>query len=163
MLQWEAHMDHGAQTRRELLGVLAASALVTPELVGDASAATNQASSGEKTQTKWSLAGDYFETCSCSVVCPCLFSPAPPLTSRPTEGECHVAFLFHINQGAYGDVKLDGLNAVVVCASPDGPMANGNWTAGAYLDERADDQQTEALGRDSRRLVDVGEAPAESH
>src|SRR5262249_19723301 len=27
-----------------------------------------------------------------------------------------------------------------------GPMANGNWTAAAYIDERADDRQTEALG-----------------
>lgn len=27
-----------------------------------------------------------------------------------------------------------------------GPMANGNWTVAAYIDERADDKQTEALG-----------------
>lgn len=25
-------------------------------------------------------------------------------------------------------------------------MGNGNWTAAAYIDERADDKQTEALG-----------------
>jgi hypothetical protein len=79
------------------------------------------------------------------VVCPCLFSAAPPLTSRPTEGDCHVALLFHINQGAYGDVKLDGLN-LVVCASSDGPMGNGNWTGATYIDEGADERQTEALG-----------------
>jgi hypothetical protein len=96
-------------------------------------------------QTKWNLSGDYFEACNCSVVCPCLFSPGPPLTSRPTEGDCHVALLFHINQGAYGEVKLDGLN-LVVCASSDGPMGNGNWTGATYVDERADDRQMEALG-----------------
>jgi hypothetical protein len=27
-----------------------------------------------------------------------------------------------------------------------GAMADGNWTAAAYIDERADDKQTEALG-----------------
>ena len=139
-------MDDGTRTRRELLGVLAASALSAPELVGEASAQTNQASSGEKSQTKWTLSGDYFETCSCSVTCPCLFSPAPPLTSRPTQGECHAAFFFHIGTGVFGDVKLDGLNAVVVAASPDGPMANGNWSSAAYFDERANDHQTAALG-----------------
>jgi hypothetical protein len=96
-------------------------------------------------QAKWSLSGDYFENCNCAVVCPCLISPAAPLTARPTEGDCHVALFFHIDKGAYGDVKLDGLNAVV-CASTDGPMGNGNWTAAAYIDERADDRQTEALG-----------------
>jgi hypothetical protein len=129
-------------TRREFLGagVLTASALAAPALVSGAAAAA-----GEKNQTKWSLSGDYFENCNCKVTCPCLFSPAPPLTSRPTEGDCHVAMLFHINQGVYGAVKLDGLNTVV-CISSQGPMANGNWTTAAYLDERADEKQTEALG-----------------
>jgi hypothetical protein len=75
-----------------------------------------------------------------------LLSPAPPpLTSPPTEGDCHVALLFHINRGLYGDVKLDGLN-LVVCASSDGPMGNGNWTGATYVDERADDRQMGALG-----------------
>jgi hypothetical protein len=138
-------MEQGTRTRRELLGVLAASALTT-ELVGQASAQTNPASSAEKTQAKWTLVGDYFETCSCNVTCPCLISPAPPLTSRPTQGECHAAFFFHIDKGSYGDLKLDGLNAVVVASSPDGPMANGHWASAAYFDERANDQQTGALG-----------------
>jgi hypothetical protein len=139
-------MDHGARTRRELLGVgiLAVSALTAPEVIGDASAQADEASPGEKAQ-KWSLSGDYFEACNCNVVCPCLFSPAPPLTSKPSEGDCHVALLFHVNTGAYGDVKLDGLN-LAVCASSDGPMGKGNWTGATYVDERADDQQTGALG-----------------
>jgi len=97
------------------------------------------------TQTKWSLTGDYFENCNCSVVCPCLISPAPPLTAEPTEGDCHVALFFHIDKGAYGEVKLDGLN-IAVCASTDGPMGNGNWTGATYIDERADEKQMEALG-----------------
>ena len=42
-------------------------------------------------------------------------------------------------------MKLDGLNAVV-CVSSRGPMTKGNWTSAAYLDERADEKQTEALG-----------------
>ena len=96
-------------------------------------------------QTKWSLAGDYFEACNCNVLCPCLISTSPPMTARPTEGDCHVALLFHINQGAYGEVKLDGLN-LVVCASSDGPMGHGNWTGATYVDDRADERQTEALG-----------------
>ncbi|MFL5625724.1 MAG: DUF1326 domain-containing protein, partial [Ktedonobacteraceae bacterium] len=53
------------------------------------------------TQTSWQITGDYFENCNCDVVCPCLFSPNPPLTSRPTAGACEVAFGFHIDQGRY--------------------------------------------------------------
>ena len=96
-------------------------------------------------QTKWRLTGDYFENCNCDVVCPCLISPAAPLTARPTQGVCDVALVFHIDKGSYGQFSLDGLNVAVVVHTP-GPMADGNWTLGAYIDERADDEQTAALG-----------------
>ena len=96
-------------------------------------------------QVQWRLSGDYFENCSCSVVCPCLVSAAPPLTSRPTEGSCDVPAVFHIESGKYGDVVLDGLNVAIALHTP-GPMAEGNWSVAAYIDERADDSQTEALG-----------------
>jgi hypothetical protein len=33
-----------------------------------------------------------------------------------------------------------------VIAHAPGPMAEGNWSVAAYIDERADDQQTAALG-----------------
>ena len=97
------------------------------------------------TATKWELSGDYFENCNCNVVCPCLVSPAAPLTARPTQGACDVALVFHIDKGKYGDQSLDGLNMAVVAHTP-GPMGQGNWTLAAYIDERADDRQTEALG-----------------
>src|SRR5215468_11448544 len=97
------------------------------------------------TQPRWQLAGDYFENCNCNVVCPCLVSTGAPLTSKPTQGVCDVALIFHINNGNYGSVRLDGLNVAVVAHTP-GPMANGNWTVAAYIDERADEKQTEALG-----------------
>ncbi|TIW13495.1 MAG: DUF1326 domain-containing protein, partial [Mesorhizobium sp.] len=93
----------------------------------------------------WQLSGSYFENCSCDVVCPCLMSTNAQLTSKPTKGVCDVGLVFHIDKGNYGDVRLDGLNVAMVAHTP-GPMAEGNWTAAAYIDGRADDQQTEALG-----------------
>ena len=93
----------------------------------------------------WHLSGSYFENCSCDVVCPCLVSTKPQLTSRPTKGVCDVALVFHIDTGNYADVRFDGLNVAMVAHTP-GPMAEGNWTAAAYIDDRADDRQTEALG-----------------
>ena len=94
---------------------------------------------------KWHLSGDYFENCNCDVVCPCLVSPAAPLTARPSQGACDVVLAFHIDKGPYGDVSLDGLNVALAAHAP-GPMADGNWSAAAYIDERADDRQTAALG-----------------
>jgi hypothetical protein len=97
------------------------------------------------TQQKWQLSGDYFENCNCNVVCPCLVSTNAPLTSRPSQGTCDVALVFHIDKGMYGKVPLDGLNVAVVAHTP-GVMSEGNWTLAAYIDERADEQQTAALG-----------------
>jgi len=97
------------------------------------------------TQTKWQLSGDYFENCNCDVVCPCLVSPSAPLMARPTQGVCDVALFFHIDKGNYDGVPLDGLSVAVIAHTP-GPMADGNWTLAAYIDERADDRQTAALG-----------------
>ena len=94
---------------------------------------------------QWQLSGDYFENCNCSVVCPCLVSTGAPLTAVPTEGFCDVPLLFHVDSGRYGDVALDGLNVAVMLHAP-GVMAEGNWSVAAYVDERADDRQAEALG-----------------
>jgi hypothetical protein len=96
-------------------------------------------------QIQWRISGDYFENCNCNIVCPCLVSKAAPLTSRPTEGECNVPLIFHVESGNYGGLALDGLNVALAIHTP-GPMADGNWSMAAYIDQRADDKQTEALG-----------------
>ncbi len=64
--------------------------------------------------------------------------------TQPTTGACEVAFGFHIDQGSYGGATLDGLNVAMAVRTP-GPMAEGNWSAALYLDERADEQQRQAL------------------
>ena len=53
--------------------------------------------------------------------------------------------IFHIDNGKYGDVALDGLNVALAIHTP-GPMAEGNWAVAAYIDQRADEKQTQALG-----------------
>ena len=95
-------------------------------------------------QTAWQISGEYFENCNCDVVCPCLFSPKPQLSSTPTQGACEVAFGFHINAGRFGDLSLDGLNVGLIARSP-GPMGEGNWSVALYLDQTASEQQREAL------------------
>ena len=92
----------------------------------------------------WQITGDYFENCNCDVVCPCLFSPNPPLTSQPTAGACELAFGFHIDHGRYDATPLDGLNVAMIARTP-GPMADGNWSVALYLDERANEQQSKDL------------------
>jgi hypothetical protein len=89
----------------------------------------------------WEVSGDYFETCSCTYVCPCLPSN---LAAPPTKGTCTGAFAFHIDRGRYGDVKLDGLNYAVVFQSP-GAMGEGNWAVGVIAEDRATPEQRDAI------------------
>jgi hypothetical protein len=91
--------------------------------------------------TTWELRGDYFETCSCDYVCPCLPSH---LAAPPSKGYCNFAMVFHIDQGRYDNVVLDGLNFAVVGHAPSA-MAQGNWSVGLILDERANAEQRQAL------------------
>jgi hypothetical protein len=55
-----------------------------------------------------------------------------------------VALAFHIDQGRYGQVALDGLNFVVAARSP-GVMSEGTWAVGLLLDERASQEQQQAI------------------
>lgn len=91
--------------------------------------------------TNWQVEGEYFETCNCSYLCPCI---STNLEAQPTEGDCKVAMAFNITKGSFGDVTLDGLS-FVVCAMTPGPMIEGNWTVGLILDDKADAKQQEAL------------------
>lgn len=95
------------------------------------------------TTTSWSLKGDYFENCNCEILCPCVI---PGSSGMPTEGHCDVGFAFHISQGEFNGTRLDDLNFVVIAYTP-GNMGAGDWTMAAYIDERADTSQRDALAQ----------------
>ena len=56
----------------------------------------------------WKVRGTYFETCNCAAACPCVF------LSAPTEGKCTVLIAWHIDQGNFGAVALNGLNVALL-------------------------------------------------
>jgi len=91
----------------------------------------------------WSLEGDYFESCNCTVLCPCLISH---LQAEPTEKHCDVVLAVHIRQGIFGGIDLKGLNAVQVVQTP-GPMGQGNGTLAVYVDHNGSESQRDALER----------------
>ena len=92
---------------------------------------------------QWQIRGEYFETCNCEVLCPCLL---PGIQRDPTEGHCDMAFAFHIEEGDFDGVVLNGLNFVVAMFTP-GKMSDPNWTMAVYVDERANLEQRATLGR----------------
>ncbi len=86
----------------------------------------------------WKIKGTYFESCNCEAACPCIF------LSKPTEGHCDAMVAWHIDQGKFEDVALDGLNVAFAVHSP-GHMAQEKWNVAVYLDERASGAQKDAL------------------
>lgn len=91
------------------------------------------------TGTSWRLRGNILEVCSCNVTCPCNFG------GDPTKVPCDAAWGLHITTGNYGDTRLSGLNVVLYFRIPT-KVFDGNWTLGACLDQRANQQQQQALG-----------------
>jgi hypothetical protein len=55
----------------------------------------------------WKVSGTYFEACNCAAACPCVF------LSAPTEGTCVIIAAWHIDQGNFGAVQLNGLNVAL--------------------------------------------------
>lgn len=83
--------------------------------------------------------GAYFEACSCTISCPCVFlAPA-------TEDACDAFLAWRIDRGEKDGVDLSGLNAALALHTPK-QMTDGNWRVALYLDDRATSEQGDALG-----------------
>lgn len=91
---------------------------------------------------KWYIRGQYVENCNCRVSCPCTMD----IRFKPSssDGSCHVTLGFDIRDGRYGSVDLSGLG-VVAAFNSTGPLGDGNLRVALYLDERASDEQRNAL------------------
>lgn len=89
---------------------------------------------------RWNVKGDWFDTCNCSIPCPCTFA------QPPTNDNCDGVLAWHIRTGRYGDVTLDGLN-VMALGHFQGNIWEGKTKASMamFIDERADERQRESL------------------
>ncbi len=96
---------------------------------------------------KWRLKGDWFDTCKCSIPCPCYFA------QPPTYGDCEGVLAWHIREGNFGDVPLDGLSVIALGAFAGNVWAGAKVTMGIFIDERANTRQREAL-----RMIFGGQA-----
>jgi hypothetical protein len=87
----------------------------------------------------WTLKGDWFDVCKCTIPCPCTFAQAP------TTGDCEGILAWHIREGRYGDLRLDGLNLVGVSSFEGNVWDGAKAVMGLYMDARADERQRKAL------------------
>jgi hypothetical protein len=89
---------------------------------------------------QWWMRGDWFDVCSCDIACPCEFA------QPPTNNRCEGVLAYHVREGVYGAVRLDGLNVLGV-----GHFEGNIWAGqakvafGFFIDERASEPQRQAL------------------
>lgn len=89
----------------------------------------------------WQMNGQYYETCSCDYVCPCI---PHGMAIAPSKGSCNFAMGFQIERGSFGTVTVDGLSFMVLGFTPEA-MGKGNWSVGLLVDERASAEQRDAI------------------
>src|SRR5262245_58543492 len=91
--------------------------------------------------TQWKVSGQYYETCSCDFICPCITGQ---MAVKPTKGSCTFAMAYRIDRGSYGKVSLDGLGFILLGWTPE-VMGKGNWSVGLIADQRASVEQRDAI------------------
>ena len=87
-----------------------------------------------ETTTRWKVKGKLVIACNCDYGCPCNFN------ALPTQGHCEGQWLWHVEEGSFGDVRLDGLSWTVTADWPSA-IHEGGGKAVCFYDERADDAQ----------------------
>src|SRR6476469_7476779 len=106
-------------------------------------AALSEQAQAATAKPSWKVTGELEEACSCRAACPCWFK------SLPTCMTCDGAQVIFITKGRYGKVPLDGLAIGQFVQSPEHKSmfeSFGNWNFDyVYIDEKANDEQREAL------------------
>jgi hypothetical protein len=84
------------------------------------------------------MKADYIETCNCDYGCPCNFN------GFPTYGFCRALVFYHIRNGKYGNVVLDGIDVITAGSWPKA-IHEGNGTAQLFVSKKATADQRKAV------------------
>src|SRR3984957_21220747 len=90
---------------------------------------------------KWSLRGEYMESCNCDYLCPCIYTNPQ---EAATHDHCTAVMVFRIDEGHFGETRLDGLKFALVIRSGR-VMADGDWIFAGVVEDSANDLQRTAL------------------
>jgi hypothetical protein len=86
----------------------------------------------------WRLKGQVLVACNCDYGCPCNFN------ALPSHGKCEGGWTWHVEQGSFDGVPLDGLNFSIYVNWP-GAIHEGHGEGVFLVDERADARQRDAI------------------
>lgn len=86
----------------------------------------------------WRLKGKWLKNCNCAPGCPCDF------WATPTHHKCEGMIAMEVDEGHFGDIKMDGVKFAVTYHWP-GPLHKGNGTVQSFVDEKTSPEQRDAI------------------
>jgi hypothetical protein len=86
----------------------------------------------------YQLEGSLLEVCSCDTLCPCWIG------EDPDQGTCDSIIAYNLDQGTIAGVDVSGL-ALVSAVNIPGNVLEGNWRQLVLIDDRASDEQADAM------------------
>ena len=99
--------------------------------------ATTEASP-DTTSQGYQLEGTLLEVCNCDTLCPCWIG------DDPDNGFCQSVVAYNLKTGTINGVDVSGLTLIGVVHIP-GNILEGNWKQAVLVDDRATDEQMDAL------------------
>ena len=99
--------------------------------------ATTEASS-EATTQGYQLEGSLLEVCNCETLCPCWIG------DDPDNGYCQSVVAYNLVKGTINGIDVSGLTLIGVVHIP-GNILEGNWKQAVLVDDRATDEQMDAM------------------
>lgn len=98
----------------------------------------------------WELSGEYVESCSCDLFCPCLLGPRDPVrafpSAMPTAGHCDILAIFHVDAGTVDGTEVADLTVMLAIHIPR-RMSDGDWRVAPYLPQAASVEARAGLER----------------
>ena len=85
------------------------------------------------------LEGRLLEVCNCRVLCPCWIG------EDPDGGSCDAFNAYHFDEGTIRGIEVGGLSIVHVVHIPGNVLTPGSWRVVQLVDERATDEQLQAI------------------
>lgn len=87
----------------------------------------------------YDLEGSLLEACSCGVLCPCWVG------ADPDGGSCASFNAYRFDRGEINGIDVSGLSFINVCDIPGNVLAPGTWRVVSFVDDRATDEQHDAI------------------
>jgi hypothetical protein len=92
----------------------------------------------EPVSSGYQFQGTLLEACNCDVLCPCWIG------EDPDNGTCSSVVAYHFDSGRIRGIDVSGLTIAGVVFIPGNVLA-GNWQQVLFVDDRANDEQLQAI------------------